>query len=98
MGVKSHGFRCGTRSKLRKSPRERKLTVTKYLQQFKIGDYVAIVIEPSSHKGMPHPRFHGLTGRVVGKRGRAYIVQVREGSKIKTVFAYPEHLKAVKVS
>ncbi len=96
MGVKSHGPRAGTRSKLRKSPRD-KFKVTKYLKEFKLGSYVAIVIDPSSKK-QPHHRFHGKTGKVVGKRGRAYIVEVREGNKIKQVFAKPEHLKEIKVS
>ena len=42
---------------------------------------------------MPHPRFQGRTGVVVGQRGRAYIVQIRDGGKIKTLFVRPEHLK-----
>ena len=95
MGVKSRGRRAGTRSKLKKSRRE-KFTVTKYLREFDIGSYVAIVIDPSSQK-QPFHRFHGLTGKIIGKRGRAYIVEVRDGNKIKQVFAKPEHLKEVKV-
>ncbi len=96
MGVKSHGKRAGTRSKLRKRRRE-KFKVTKYLRTFEIGSYVAIVIDPSSRK-QPFHRFHGLTGKIIGKRGRAYIVKVRDGNKFKQVFAKPEHLKEIKVS
>ncbi|HIQ50327.1 MAG TPA: 50S ribosomal protein L21e [Nanoarchaeota archaeon] len=95
MGVKSRGRKAGTRSKLKKSRRE-KFTVTKYLKEFKIGTYVAIVIDPSSKK-QPFHRFHGLTGKIIGKRGRAYIVEVWDGNKRKQVFATPEHLKEIKV-
>jgi large subunit ribosomal protein L21e len=96
MGVKSRGPRAGTRSKLRKSPRD-KFKVTKYLKKFEIGQYVAIVIDPSSQRGQPFHRFHGMTGKIIGKRGNAYIVQVRDGNKYKQVFATPEHLKEIKV-
>ena len=95
MGAKSRGRKAGTRSKLKKSHRD-KFTVTKYLREFKIGSYVAIVIDPSSQK-QPFHRFHGLTGKIIGKRGRAYIVEVRDGDKLKKVFTKPEHLKEIKV-
>jgi large subunit ribosomal protein L21e len=96
MVVKSHGRKAKTRSKLRKSPRD-KFTVTKYLRKFEIGSYVAIVIDPSSYS-QPFRRFHGLTGKVIGKRGRAYIVEIRDGRKRKQVITTPENLKPIKVS
>ncbi len=93
---RSKGFRSGTRHKLRKTPRERgKVPVTRFLQQFEIGEKVCIDIEPSVHKGMPHPRFQGRVGEVVGKRGRAYIVRIRDGDKKKLIIALPVHLKRV---
>ncbi|MEM2817823.1 MAG: hypothetical protein QXN39_05010 [Archaeoglobaceae archaeon] len=52
-------------------------------------------MEPASQKGMPHPRYHGRSGVVVGQRGRAYLVQIRDGGKIKTLISRPEHLRAV---
>lgn len=57
---------------------------------------VHIVIDPSIHKGMPHPKFHGKTGAVIDKRGRAFIIEVKDGNAIKTVIALPEHLKGQK--
>lgn len=93
---RSKGFRSRTRHKLRKTPRERgKVPITRFLQQFEVGEKVCIDIEPSVHKGMPHPRFHGRVGEVVGKRGRAYIVKVRDGDKKKLIIALPVHLKRV---
>jgi len=42
---------------------------------------------------MANPKFHGKTGKVVGQRGRAYLVAVRDGNAIKQVILYPEHLR-----
>ncbi len=99
MVKKNHGPRKRTRHKLRKSPRERGMTpVTRFLQKFEVGEKVAIVIEPSVHKGMPHPRFHGRTGTVVGKQGNAYVIEIRDGGKMKKIIALPVHLKRVQTS
>ncbi|MBU4490902.1 MAG: 50S ribosomal protein L21e, partial [Euryarchaeota archaeon] len=38
------------------------------------------------------PKFQGRTGKVKGQRGRAYIVEVRDGGLMKEVIALPEHL------
>ena len=94
----SEGFRRKTRKKLSKHPRERGLyPITRALREYKEGEYVHIVIDPSVHKGMPHPRFHGRTGIVVGKQGRAFIVRVRDGGKYKHIIAYPQHLKPANI-
>ncbi|AAM02873.1 50S ribosomal protein L21e [Methanopyrus kandleri] len=91
---RSKGFRSRTRKKLRKKPRERGLSpLGPMTQEFEEGQKVHIVIDPSVHKGMPHPRYHGRTGEVVGRQGRAYIVKIRDGGKEKKLIVYPEHLK-----
>lgn len=92
----SKGPRGKTRQKLRKSPRERGLPpVTHFFRTFEPGDKAAIVIDPSVHKGQPDKRFHGYTGTIVEKKGRAYIVAVKQGGIVKKVIATPEHLKKV---
>jgi large subunit ribosomal protein L21e len=88
----SGGFRSGTRRKLASGKRA-KFSVEKYMQEFRPDQRVVIKHDPSSHSGMPHPRFKGLTGVVSGKRGNAYIVKVRVGKKEKEIVARPEHLK-----
>ncbi len=88
----SKGFRSGTRNKLSKSKRE-KFTVERYIRKFEPNQRVVIHLDPSSHKGMPHPRFKGLIGVVKERRGRAYIVSVKTGRKEKMIIARPEHLK-----
>jgi len=61
--------------------------------EYKEGDRVYIVTDPAVHKAMPHRRYHGKVGVVVGRRGRAYIVHVKLGRKIKTLFLLPEHMR-----
>jgi large subunit ribosomal protein L21e len=43
---------------------------------------------------MPHRRFHGKTGTVVGQRGRAWMLAIADGNAEKIVIARPQHLKA----
>jgi large subunit ribosomal protein L21e len=89
----SSGTRTKTRNKLKKTARARGLSpITKAFQTFEVGEKVNIIIDPSIHKGMPFSRFHGLTGVVVGERGAAYEVNVKDGNKMKMVVARPEHL------
>ncbi|HDN74300.1 50S ribosomal protein L21e [Archaeoglobales archaeon] len=93
MGWKSHGFRHKSGRKLRKRIRERGIRIRKFLQTFEVGQRVHIDIEPASQKGMPHPRFQGRTGLVIGRRGSAYLIRIRDGGKDKTLIVRPEHLK-----
>jgi len=67
--------------------------LSRILINYMPGDRVYIVADPAIHKAMPHRRYHGKVGTVVGKRGRAYIVQLKVGSKIKTLFLLPEHMR-----
>ncbi len=92
MVKKSKGFRSGTRKKLEQKVRP---AITRFLQDFDIGQNVVIILEPSSHKGMPFPRFKGKMGKIVEKRGRSYVVKIKDGNKIKQIISRPEHLKAI---
>jgi len=92
-----HGMRKKTRDKLSKTVRTRGISpVVRAIQEFKEGDKVHVLIDPSKHKGMPHPKFHGRTGEIVGKRGRAFILKITDGKSSKTVISIPEHLNAQK--
>lgn len=94
MVVRSKGYRSKTRKLLRKSVRERGSIppLSTLMYQYKEGDYVVIKINPSIHKGMPHRRYHGRVGVIVGKRGKAYEVKVTDGGKEKLLIVRPEHL------
>lgn len=89
----SRGLRRKTRNILRKSPRTKGMTpITHEFREFDVGEKVSVVIDPGVHYGMPHMRFQGKTGVVSGKQGRAFVVQLKDGDKPKTVIARPEHL------
>lgn len=92
MAQKSKGMRRKTRKKLTKSGGNRG-TIRKQLQSFDEGDSVLIKVDPSSHEGMPHPRFHGRIGTVVEQRGRSYVVELPDGGKEKQFTVAPAHLE-----
>lgn len=90
---RSKGPRNRTRSSMRKKVREKGMPpITHSLRQFAEGDQVSIRINSAIHKGMPHPRFQGITGTVTGRQGEAYRVAIRDGNKPKTLIVRPEHL------
>jgi len=90
-------MRKKSRDKLSKTVRARGISpVVRAIQEFDKGAMVHVIIDPSIHKGMPHPRFHGKTGEVVGTRGRAFVLKVTDGNATKTLITLPEHLTAQK--
>ena len=93
MGKKSKGPRARTRHKLR---RKEMVTPNRFLQRFEVGEYVAIDICPSSHN-FPHPRFQGKVARVVGRRGTAYVLELEDLGRKKTLIVMPEHLKRIEI-
>ena len=60
------------------------------------GDTVNIVIDPSYHRGQPHHRFHGLTGKVMKIQGKAYVIRTSVGNMDKDLIVRPEHLRKAK--
>jgi large subunit ribosomal protein L21e len=62
------------------------------MQTFEVGEKANIVIDPSIHAGMPHHRFHGLTGEVVRMQGNAVVLSIYDGNKPKLLIVRPEHL------
>ncbi len=85
-----HGKISKSRSKLIKYKKNK--GITKYLKKFEIGEKVVIKIDPSS-QNYPHPRYHGLIGKISNTRGKAYIVDIVVGNKQKQIISVPEHLK-----
>lgn len=89
---KAKGVRAKTRA-LRKGP---KVTPNKLLTDYPIGTKVDLKIDYSVKAGSPHRRYHGLTGTVVAKQGRAFIVEVKKLNKKMNVIAGPAHIRASK--
>ena len=95
---KHKGPRAKSRGKLTKSKRQKGMpNVNQYLQAFNTGDHVHIIIDPSVHVGMPARRVMGKTGKVVGKQGECYLVQVNDMNATKQAIVHPVHLKQQKV-
>ncbi len=94
------GYRNKTRNRHRRKVRERGLgSIEKYLVDYEINDKVDIITNSSVHKrGMPHRRYHGRTGVIVGIRGRCYEVQVKLGNAKKMLIIGKEHLRLNSVS
>jgi len=94
---KSKGYRSRTRKLLTKPIRKRGLApLGKLLYEYKLGEKVVIKIDPSVHKGMPHKRFHGKVGRVIGFRGKAIIVEVKDFNKTKQIITLKDHLEPLR--
>ena len=94
MTLRTKGFRVGTRKKLSKHPRDRgKVSIRAFLRKYRVGEAVIITPEPAYNKGMPHKRYMGDHGKIVEVRGRAYMVQVKDGKSLKKVICSPIHLK-----
>lgn len=92
-----YGERKKTRYKYKKELRQRGMApVTTVIQEFEEGQKVHIVVDSSVQKGMPNRRFHGRTGKIIGRQGRAWVLEVSDGRSTKTVVARPQHLKPQK--
>jgi len=94
------GYRNKCRKKHRKNVRARGLgSIEKHLIDYKINDKVDIITDPSQHKrGMPHRRYHGRTGVIIGKRGRCYEVEIKLGKSKKLLIIGKEHLRLNPIS
>ena len=91
---RAKGYRSRTRKLFTKTARRKGLTSLGYLlHEYVEGEKVRIHVNPSVHKGMPHRRFHGKIGTILEKRGRAYVVMLRDGDLVKKVIALPDHIK-----
>jgi large subunit ribosomal protein L21e len=90
----SNGPREGTRNKLKNDARDRGASPPqRSVQQFDEGQKVHLKLDPSVPKGQFHPRFNGRTGTVVGEQGRAFKVEIKDGSVTKTLITAAAHLR-----
>ena len=73
-----------------------KIRLSRYFQEMKKGDFVAVVREPSVQSSFP-VRIQGRTGKVEGRRGKAYMINLRDQDKEKKFLIDPIHLKKIKI-
>lgn len=69
--------------------------ISRFFREFKEGEKVLIDIDVSSQNNMPHHRFQGKIGEIVGKRGRAYLVKIKDKFKEKIIITMPQHLRKI---
>ncbi len=72
-----------------------KLQLSRYFQSFEEGARVAVVNESAVQSSFPL-RLQGRTGVVLGKRGKSYLVQIKDQNKEKQFLVEPIHLKKIK--
>lgn len=85
-----------SRHKMRKPIHQRgKVNITKFFQEFKPGDRVALKAEAAYKKGGYNLRYHGKNGVVEGNQGECYTVAIKDGGKRKSLIVHPVHLKKV---
>lgn len=90
------GFRRKTRDKIKKKYQNKgKISITNYFQTFDIGENVNLYCEPAVQNGMYHPRFYGGNGIVLGKRGKCYVVELKDGNVKKKLIVHPVHLQKI---
>jgi len=77
-----------------------KVQLSRYFQEFKEGDHVAdvaVVKERSLQPSFPN-QIQGRTGVVEGKRGKAFMIKMKDMNKEKRYLIEPIHLKKIKIS
>ncbi len=82
----------------RKKIRERgKIRFSEYFKELNEGDKVSIVKERSEASSFPK-RIQGRTGVVIGKKGKSYIINLKELNKEKIFIIKPIHLKRLRMT
>ncbi|MEM3405601.1 MAG: 50S ribosomal protein L21e [Candidatus Pacearchaeota archaeon] len=80
-------------AKIKKATRESgKIKTSKILYNYKEGDKVVIKIDISHPINFPK-RFNGKSGKIIGKKGKIYIVEIKDFNRIKKLLINPIHLK-----
>jgi large subunit ribosomal protein L21e len=68
------------------------LSVSERIKSFNNGDMVAIVPK-GNFKDIPHPRYRGKIGKVVERRGNAYVVELKIMNSTKRLTIPALHLR-----
>lgn len=79
----------------RKPLREKgKIKFSRYFQELKKGDKVAIIRDLSLTAEFPY-RYQGRTGVVEGKQGSVYVIKINDSDREKTFLIPAIHLKKI---
>ena len=72
-----------------------KLKLSRYFQEFKQGERVAVVKEHALNPKFPR-QLQGRSGVIESKRGGSYLVKIKDLNKEKTYIIHPTHLIKLK--
>lgn len=72
-----------------------KLQLSRWFQELKKGDSVSVIKEHSVESNFPK-RLQGRTGIVEERRGKVYVIKVKDQNKEKKFLIEPIHLKKIK--
>ena len=72
-----------------------KILFSRYFQILNKGDNVSVIREPAVQPSFPK-QIQGRTGYIEKKQGKAYIVKIKDGNKLKSYIIEPIHLKKIK--
>jgi ribosomal protein L21E len=74
---------------------KRKIKISDHIKHFNVGDKV-IIKQKAYYKGaLPHPRYRNIVGTVIEKRGRSYVVLIKDKNKEKKIISDPVHLESL---
>lgn len=91
---KSKGTWFKSRHLLKKPARKKGMPpLSAILREYTNGDRITVILEPSVQRGRPHRRFHGKTGIIMGKRGKSYLINIKDMGREKLIISRPEHLR-----
>ncbi len=92
MSQRSNGTLSGRTRHLARHHKPSKLGLTQLIKEFRVGDMVAIVPK-GGFADIPHPRYRGRTGKIVEKRGSAYVVELEAGNTTRHIIVPQRHLE-----
>ncbi|MBU0591072.1 50S ribosomal protein L21e [Candidatus Micrarchaeota archaeon] len=69
-----------------------KVSVARAVRTFEVGNKV-VIYPRSSANGRPHMRYINRHGIIIQTRGKAYIVKIKDGNKMKDLIVGSVHLK-----
>jgi large subunit ribosomal protein L21e len=94
MTQKSRGLFVKRTRHLARHHKPSRLPVSSFIKNFAIGDKVAIVPK-GNFRDIPHPRYRGRIGRILEKRGAAYVVEVTIMDAKRKLVVSPLHLEKI---
>ena len=69
-----------------------KLKLSSYFKKIDDGASVALVTDAGVRASYPK-RLKGMSGTVLGSRGKFKLVEIKDGNKAKTLIVHPVHLR-----